>query len=214
MRCARKNPFCFQESYPKKRELMIVIHNQLSGRVHTHPHTRCGGFTLQKLYTQKNVRGDMYSREHRRPCRPGGGPCSASPGTWRPAIVRPAVHNNWRTSSRWRASARGRLGPLGDGAAASARRAGRNFRALVRNNVGILSRRRADGVRMRGSATGKRNYHIPRAGEKTTSALARLGSVITRHRASGRGSMFPKTRGPATSYASFARHVAPSELRL
>ena len=43
------------------------------------------------------------------------------------------------------------------------------------------------------------NYHIPRAGEKTTSALARLGSVITRHRARGRGSPLPKTRGPATS---------------
>ena len=58
------------------------------------------------------------------------------------------------------------------------------------------------------------SYHIPRAGENSTSALARFGSVITKQRARGRGSPFPKTRGPATSYASFARHVAPSELRL
>ena len=62
------------------------------------------------------------------------------------------------------------------------------------NNVGIISKRRVDGVQQL-----EAYYHIPRAGENSTSALARLGSVITRHRARGRGSPFPKTRGPATS---------------
>ena len=64
-------------------------------------------------------------------------------------------------------------------------------RGLVITWVSSEVRRRVNGI--------EAYYHIPRAGEKTTSALARLGSVITKQRARGRGSPFPKTRGPATS---------------
>ena len=68
-----KTRFVSRRAIPKNRELMIAIHYQVSGRVHTHPHTRCGGFTIQKLYTQKTSAGYVQPRGCGEPCTAGAG---------------------------------------------------------------------------------------------------------------------------------------------